>query len=146
MEKPEGASEEMKLSESVGCIFDSDMIFFDEINAVLYSVLYSQILSFSCISAASVEFVIFSGPLSAATDLANSLVSSKLDTVIHYTLAFQKQISTNFNAFKTHWHVSSQTHQNVNISHQHSKNYICFQSNEEKESAKKLRLLTYKAL
>ena len=49
-------------------------------------------------------------PLSAATALANSLVS---------------------NAFKTHWHASSQTPQNTNTSHQYSKNYTGFQSNKE---------------
>ena len=39
-------------------------------------------------------------PLSTATALANSLVSCiKLDYCFH------KQISTNFNAFKFHWHV-----------------------------------------
>ena len=38
---------------------------------------------------------------------------------IHFTLASHKQISTNFNAFKTHWHASSQTPQNINTSHQH---------------------------
>ena len=35
------------------------------------------------------------------------------------------------NAFKTHWHASSQTLQNTNTSHQYSKNYTGFQSNKE---------------
>ena len=38
---------------------------------------------------------------------------------------------TNFNAFKIHWHVSLQTLQNINTSHQHSKNYTGFLSNKE---------------
>ena len=46
-------------------------------------------------------------------------------------LSSHKQISTNFNAFKTHWHASSQTLQNTNTSHQYSKNYTGFQSNKE---------------
>ena len=54
-----------------------------------------------------------------------------LTTAFHFTLASHKQISTNFNAFKIHWHVSLQTLQNINTSHQHSKNYIGFLSNKE---------------
>ena len=46
-------------------------------------------------------------------------------------LYYYKSISTNFNAFKTHWHASSQTPQNTNTSHQYSKNYTGFQSNKE---------------
>ena len=46
-------------------------------------------------------------------------------------MASHKSISTNFNAFKTHWHASSQTPQNTNTSHQYSKNYTGFQSNKE---------------
>ena len=70
-------------------------------------------------------------PLSTATALANSLVSSKLDYCNFFTLASHKQISTNFNAFKIHWHVSLQILQNINTSHQHSKNYTGFLSNKE---------------
>ena len=71
-------------------------------------------------------------PLSAATALARVHLSpANLTTVIHYTLASHKSISTNFNAFKTHWHASSQTPQNTNTSHQYSKNYTGFQSNKE---------------
>ena len=51
--------------------------------------------------------------------------------IIILYLASHKQISTNFNAFKNHWHVSLQTLQNINTSHQHSKNYIGFLSNKE---------------
>ena len=42
-----------------------------------------------------------------------------------------RQISTNFNAFKINWHVSLQILQNINTSHQHSKNYTGFLSNKE---------------
>ena len=50
---------------------------------------------------------------------------------IHFTPKSHKQISTNFNAFKIHWHVSLQILQNINTSHQHSKNYTGFLSNKE---------------
>ena len=56
---------------------------------------------------------------------------ANLTIAIHFTLASHKQISTNFNAFKIHWHVSLQTLQNINTSHQHSKNYTGFLSNKE---------------
>ena len=59
------------------------------------------------------------------------LSPANLTTVIHSTLASHKQITTNFNAFKTHWHASLHTLQNINTSHQHSKNYTGFQSNKE---------------
>ena len=72
------------------------------------------------------------------------LSPANLTTAIHYTLAFHKQISTNFNAFKTHWHASLQTLQNINTSHQHSKiTYTGFQSNKELIIN---CLLTYKTL
>ena len=78
----------------------------------------------------SVEFAIFFlflQPLLSQTHLS----PANLTTVIHYTLASHKSISTNFNAFKTHWHASLQTLQNINTSHQYSKNYTGFQSNKE---------------
>ena len=59
------------------------------------------------------------------------LSPANLTTAIHFILASHKQTSTNFNAFKIHWHVSLQTLQNINISHQHSKNYIGFLSDKE---------------
>ena len=49
------------------------------------------------------------------------LFPANLTIAIHFTLASHKQISTNFNAFKIHWHVSLQILQNINTSHQHSK-------------------------
>ena len=88
-----------------------------------------QILSFF-ISETSVEFVIFFLFLQLQL-LQIHLSPANLTTVIHYTLASHKSISTNFNAFKTHWHASSQTPQNTNTSHQYSKNYTGFQSNKE---------------
>ena len=81
-------------------------------------------------SETSVEFVIFFLFLQPQL-LQIHLSPANLTTVIHYTLASHKQISTNFNAFKTHWHASSQTLQNTNTSHQYSKNYTGFQSNKE---------------
>ena len=81
-------------------------------------------------SETSVEFVIFFLFLQPQL-LQIHLSPINLITVIHYTLASHKQISTNFNAFKTHWHVSLQTLQNTNTSHQYSKNYTGFQSNKE---------------
>ena len=82
------------------------------------------------ISETSVEFVIFF--FSLQPQLLQIHVSpANLTIAIHFTLASHNQISTNFNAFKIHWHVSSQTLQNIKTSHQHSKNYIVFLSNKE---------------
>ena len=73
-----------------------------------------------------------STPLSLQPQLLQIHVSpANLTIAIHFTLASQKQISTNFNAFKIHWHVSLQIFQNINTSHQHSKNYTGFLSNKE---------------
>ena len=44
---------------------------------------------------------------------------ANLTPAIHFTLASHNQISTNFNAFKTHWHALLHTLQNINTSHQH---------------------------
>ena len=77
-----------------------------------------------------VEFVIFFLFLQQQL-LQIHLSPANLTTAIHYTLASHKQISTNFNAFKTHWHVSLQTLQNINTSHQYSKNYTGSQSNKQ---------------
>ena len=89
-----------------------------------------QSVIFIFTSETSVEFDIFflflqPQPLQIHVSLAN------LTTVIHSTLASHKQTSINFNAFKTHWHAPLHTLQNINISHQHSKNYTGFQSNKE---------------
>ena len=93
--------------------------------SLIKSTLYPTLVIFT--SETSVEFAIFfffiqPQPLQIHSSPAN------LTTVIHSTLASHNQISTNFNAFKTHWHASLQTLQNINTSHQHSKNYTGFQS------------------
>ena len=83
-----------------------------------------------CTSKTSVKFVIFFLFLQPQP-LQIHLSPANLTTAIHFTLASHNQISSNFNAFKTHWHASLQTLQNINTSHQHSKNYTGFQSNKE---------------
>ena len=96
--------------------------------ALIKSTLYPNLVIFTFET--SVEFAIFFlflQPLLSQTHLS----PANLTTVIHYTLASHKQISTNFNAFKTHWHASLQTLQNINTSHQYSKNYTGYQSNKE---------------
>ena len=99
------------------------------------STLYPNLVIFT--SETSVEFVIFFLFLQPQLLQIHSSPAN-LTTVIHSTLASHNQISTNFNAFKTHWHASLQTLQNINTSHQNSKNYTGFQSN--KELAKELSL------
>ena len=109
---------------NLGFIFDSDKSFSDLINSV------SKSYYFLIRDIRRIRHLL---PLSTATALANSLLPSKLDYCNSlYTLASHKQISTNFNAFKTHWHVSLQTLQNINTSHQYSTNYTKsgFQSNK----------------
>ena len=59
------------------------------------------------------------------------LSPANLTIAIHFTLASHKQISTNFNAFEIHWHVSLQILKNINTSHQHSQTYTGFLSNKE---------------
>ena len=108
-------------ARNLGFIFDSDMSFSDQINSV------SKFCHFHIRDIRRIRHL----PLSTATALANSLSPANLTTAIHFTLASHKQISTNFNAFKIHWHVSLQILQNINTSHQHSKNYTGFLSNKE---------------
>ena len=92
------------------------------------STLYPNLVIF--ISETSVEYVIFF--LSLQPQLLHIHLSpANLTIAIHFTLASHKQISTNFNAFKIHWHVSLQIPQNINTSYQHSKNYTGFLSNKE---------------
>ena len=109
-------------ARNLGFIFDSDMSFSDQINSV------SKSCHFHIRDIRRIRHLL---PLSAALLSQTHLSPANLTTVIHYTLASHKQISTNFNAFKTHWHASLQTLQNINTSHQHSKNYTGFQSNKE---------------
>ena len=96
--------------------------------SLIKSTLYPNLVIF--ISETSVEFVIFFLSLQPQL-LQIHLSPANLTIAIHFTLASHKQISTNFNAFKIHWHVSLQTLQNINTSHQHSKNYTGFLSNKE---------------
>ena len=96
--------------------------------SLIKSTLYPNLVIF--ISETSVEFVIFFLSLQPQL-LQIHLSPANLTIAIHFTLASHKQISTNFNAFKIHWHVSLQILQNINTSHQHSKNYTGFLSNKE---------------
>ena len=96
--------------------------------SLIKSTLYPNLVIF--ISETSVKFVIFFIFLQPQL-LQIHLSPANLTTAIHFTLASHKQISTNFTAFKIHWHVSLQILQNINTSHQHSKNYIGFLSNKE---------------
>ena len=80
------------------------------------STLFPNLVIFT--SKTSVEFVIFFLFLQPQP-LQIHLSPANLTTAIHFTLASHNQISTNFNAFKTHWHASLQTLQNINTSHQH---------------------------
>ena len=96
--------------------------------SLIKSTLYPNLVIF--ISETSVEFVIFFLFLQPLL-LQIHLFPANLTIAIHFTLASHKQISTNFNAFKIHWHVSLQILQNINTSHQHSKNYTGFLSNKE---------------
>ena len=47
-------------------------------------------------------------PLHISTETDTMIPYSNLTTAIHFILASHRQISTNFNAFKTHWHASLQ--------------------------------------
>ena len=89
------------------------------------STLYPNLVIFT--SETSVEFFIFF-LFQQPQPLQIHLSPANLTTVIHSTLASHRQISTNFNAFRIHWHASLQTLQNINTSHQHLKNYTGFQS------------------
>ena len=102
-------------ARNLGFIFDSEMSFSDQIGN-----LYPNLVIF--ISETSVEFVIFFHFQQLGTVANVHLSPANLTTVIHYTLASHKSISTNFNAFKTHWHASSQTPQKTNTWHQVLKN------------------------
>ena len=86
--------------------------------SLIKSTLYPNLVIF--ISEKSVEFVIFFLFLQPLL-LQIHLFPANLTIAIHFTLASHKQISTNFNAFKIHWHVPLQILQNINTSHQHKK-------------------------
>ena len=119
-------------ARNLGFIFDSDMSFSDQIKSV------SKSCHFHIRDIRRIRHLL---PLSAATALANSLVSSKLDYCNHYTLASHKSISTNFNAFKTHWHASSQTSK-----YQHITPILLHWLPIKQRIDYKLCLLTYKTL
>ena len=103
-------------------VFDYDMTM--KCLSLNKSTLYPNLVIFTSVT--SVEFVIF------FLFLQPQLLSpANLNTANHYTLASHKLISTNFNAFKIHWHESLQTLQNINTSHQYLKNYTGFLSNKE---------------
>ena len=70
--------------------------------SLIKSTLYPNLVIF--ISETSVEFVIFFLFLQPLL-LQIHLFPANLTIAIHFTLASHKQISTNFNAFKIHWHV-----------------------------------------
>ena len=86
---------------------------------ICHSMLYPNLVIFT-----SNEFflILQPPPLQIHLSLAN------LTTVNHFTLASHKQISTNFNAFKTNWHASLQTLQN-NPTSTLKKLHWLFQSN-----------------
>ena len=109
--------------------------------SLIKSTLYPNLVIF--ISETSVESVIFFHSLQPQL-LQTHLSPANLTIAIHFTLASHKQISTNFNAFKIHWHVSLQTLQNINTSHQHSKNYTGLPIKQRIDY--KICLLIYKTL
>ena len=103
-----------------GFIFDSDMSFTDQINSL------SKSCHFHIRDIRRIRHLL---PLSAATALANSLVSSKLD----YCNSLYNGISqANLNKIQRIQNTLARVvtiHQNLNTLHQYSKNYIGFQSN-----------------
>ena len=108
-------------ARNLGFIFDSDMSFTDQINSL------SKSCHFHIRDIRRIRHLL---PLSAATALANSLVSSKLDYCNSlYNGISQANLKQNTAHTKYSGFVSLQIHQNLNTSHQYSKNYIGFQSN-----------------
>ena len=96
--------------------------------SLIKSTLYPNLVIF--ISEISVEFVIFFLYLQPQ-HLQIHLFPANLTTAIHFTLASHKQISTNFNEFKIHWHVPLQTLQKYQHITPTLEIYIGFQSNKE---------------
>ena len=84
--------------------------------SLIKSTVYPNLVIF--IFETSIEYVIFFLFLSPQL-LQIPLSPANLTIAIHFTLASHNLISTNFNAFKTHWHAPLQTLQNINTSHQH---------------------------
>ena len=78
-------------SRNLDFIFDSDMSFSDQINSVFNSChFHIQVI---------IEFII-------SFHFQQPQLFKNWTTAIHYTRAFHKQISTNFNAVETHWYMS----------------------------------------
>ena len=110
-------------ARNLGFIFDSDMSFTDQINSL------SKSCHFHIIDIRRIRHLL---PLSAATALANSLVSSKLD----YCNSLYNGISqANLNKIQRIQNTLARVVTNtskfevLNTFHQYSKNYIGFQSN-----------------
>ena len=97
-------------TRNLGFVFDSDMFFSDQINS----------LSKSChFHTRDIRQICHLLSLSAATALANSLVSSKLDYCNSIYSGISQANLNKLQRIQTHWHASSQTLQNSNTSHQH---------------------------
>ena len=98
--------------------------------SLIKSTLYPNLVIFT--SETYVLFVIFFLFLQPQL-LQIHLSPANLTIAIHYTQQYHKQISTYFNAFKKHWHMTLQTLQNINTSHPwtHKKTTLGFQSNKE---------------
>ena len=107
-------------ARNLGFIFDSDMSFTDQINSL------SKSCHFHIRDIRRIRHLL---PLSAATALANSLVSSKLD----YCNSLYNGISqANLNKIQRIQNTLARVvtnNQNLKTLHQYSKNYIGFQSN-----------------
>ena len=97
-------------ARNLGFIFDSDMSFSEQINSVSKSC-HFHIRDIRRIR----HLFLFLQPQLLQIPLS----PANLTIAIHFTVASHNLISTNFNAFKTHWHASLQTLQNINTSHQH---------------------------
>ena len=109
-------------ARNLGFIFDSDMSFSDQVNSV------SKSCHFHIRDIRRIRHLL---PLSAATALANSLVSSKLDYCNSLYSGISQANLNKLQRIQTHWHASLKTLQNINTSHQYSKNYTGYQSNKE---------------
>ena len=96
-------------ARNLGFIFDSDMSFSDQINSV------SKSCHFHIRDICQIRHLL---SLSLQPQLLQIHLSpANLTIAIHFTLASHKQISTNFNAFKIHWHVSLQISKSSKYQH-----------------------------
>ena len=108
-------------ARNLGFIFDSDMSFTDQIN----------FLSKSChFHIRDIRRIRHLLPLFLQLQrLPIHSSPANLIIAIHSTMAFRKLTWTKYSAYKILWLVLLQIHQNLNTSHQYSKTYIGFQSN-----------------